>query len=98
MLSAGGWRRRYDQGDDYGSIDVGEQGVPECHSPNVLGCEVRVRDLERHADGQRQVGEVQVRGRVIFVEVDPADGTPVVGTGIAKGEDGMDQSPGQGNA
>ena len=63
-----------------------------------LGREVRVRDLKGHADGQRQVGEVEIGGRIVFVEVDPADRPAVVGAGIAQREHGVDQRPGQGDA
>jgi hypothetical protein len=61
--------------------------------PNGLGRQIRVRHLERHADSQRQVGEVQIGGRIVRVEVDPTDRLGVKGPGIAQREHRVHQAP-----
>ena len=60
-----------DEGQDHSSEQVGEEGVRESNPPYALGREIRVRYLERHTNGQRYVGEVQIGGRIFFVEIDP---------------------------
>jgi hypothetical protein len=66
-------------------------------SPNLLGFDVGVRDLEGHADREGQVGEVAVLRGVGFVEVDPSGPAGVVQARISEGEHGMDKGPGHGH-
>jgi hypothetical protein len=53
-----------DQCNDHRTIDIGEQGMGEGYSSDVLAREIRIGDLKGHANGERQVGEVQIGGRV----------------------------------
>ena len=82
-------------GENDGSEEVGEQCVAEGCGPEFMGFEVGVGDLECHADGEREVGEFEVGGFIFLVEVDPSVGGAVVEPGVAKGEQGVDQKPGQ---
>src|ERR1035441_963664 len=60
--------------------------------------QIRVGNLKRHSDGQSQVGEVQIGGRVFLIEVDAPYWLGIEGTGVAQGEHGVDQPPRQGHA
>ena len=62
------------------------------------GRDVRVRHLERHADGEREVGEVPVGRRFDLVEVDAALTPGVVQHRVAQGVQRVDQEPRQHHA
>ena len=54
---------------------------------------VRVRDLKRHPNRKSEVGKVEVRRRVLLVEVDRTVRALIVLPGVAKHEDGVDGRP-----
>jgi hypothetical protein len=54
---------------------IRQEGVTERGGPNRRGLQVGIGDLERHPDGECEVGEVEVTGWGGLVEVDPAVGT-----------------------
>ena len=58
--------------DDDGHQRERHQGVPQCRPPDLLGLDVGVGDLERHADREGQVGEVAVfRGSASLKSIPP---------------------------
>ena len=63
-----------DQSNDHRSVQVGKHRVGESDPSDGLGRQIGVGNLKRHSDGQRQVGEIQIRGRVFLIEVDPPTG------------------------
>jgi hypothetical protein len=44
--------------------------VRQCDPAYGFGRQVCIRHLKRHPDGQRQVYEIQIGGRIAFIEID----------------------------
>ncbi len=86
------------QGHDHRPEEVRHQGVPQRYATNGLRREVRVGYLEGHADGEGEIGEVEVGRWVLLVEVDGATGRLVVRSCVAQHEDGVDGRPGEADA
>ncbi len=80
-----------------GTQKVGEQCLAERRVADGVRCKVRVRDLERHADGEGQVGKIHVPRRFFLVEVH-AIAFPVVNGRVPQREERLHQEPGQRNA
>lgn len=57
--------------DDHDTQGKRQPRVPQRRTPDLLGLNVGVRDLKRHANGEGQVGEVSVIWGAGLVEVDP---------------------------
>ena len=61
--------------------------------PNRLGRQIRVGHLVGHADRQRQVAEVQIVGRIVFVDVDSTNRYRVAGGAPTSGLAEIDLRP-----
>ena len=59
-----------DESNDDRTEQEREESVREGNPPDPLVRQIRVGHLERHANGKGQVGEVQIGGRIVLVEVD----------------------------
>jgi hypothetical protein len=59
-----------DEGNDDRSKQVRERRVRQCDPAYGFGRQVCIRHLKRHPDGQRQVYEIQIGGRIAFIEID----------------------------
>src|SRR6185312_7838714 len=59
-------------------VDEAEQAVPQHGAPDLAAGDRHVRDLEAHADGEREVGEVEVGGVAAAGELQAAHPLVVV--------------------
>jgi hypothetical protein len=66
--------------------------------PDRLGGQVCVRDLKGHPDGEREVGEVEVGGSILLVEVDASCRPGKVGARVAEAIDRVHSGLGQHDA
>ena len=69
--------------------------LTEGGAPDGPAFQVGVRRLGGHAEGERDVGEVDVGGRLVLVEVDAAVRARVIQGGVAEREEGVTEEPGQ---
>ena len=60
-----------DQCNDHRTIDIGEQGMGKSYPSDVLGREICIGDLKGHANGERQVGEIQIGGSSTLKSIPP---------------------------
>src|SRR5664280_8735 len=70
----------------------------EGNPPYRLGSQIRIRYLEGHPNGQRQVGKVQICRGVIFIEIDSAYRPGIEAARVAQREHRMDYRPRQRHA
>ena len=59
--------------------------MPQCGATDFARLQVGVGDLIGHAECECEIGEVEVTGRVVLIEVDAARGVAVVQPGVAQG-------------
>ena len=68
--------------------------MPEGDPADRFGGQVGVGDLKGEANGESHVGEIEIGGRLVLVEVDPADLViAVVGPRVAEREHGVHAEP-----
>src|SRR5215208_5951500 len=80
------------QRDDGDAEHIGQQRVAKEAHADPSGCRLGVGDLERHADGERDVGEVGVRRTMPIVEIEPTT-IEVVEVRIPESEHGVHGEP-----
>src|SRR5260370_40006820 len=87
------------EGQDGGVVREGDGAVEQDDAADLRAGDLHVGDLERHPDGERQIGEVEVRGRRAAGEHDARGAAlaafPVVEVRIAQRESDVGERPGE---